>query len=79
VNASELLGRGIAQGIAISYYPSTDRTVGTVTEKYAYALIRDGYTNVFREFWPDLSEHVLHHKTTATNYDVRTGAQIEGN
>jgi len=59
-NASEILGRGIAQGISVSYYPSHDRTVEALASKYAYALGRDALTNVFREFWPDIATHVLH-------------------
>jgi hypothetical protein len=61
-NASELLGRGIAQGISISYYPSKDRTASEVASKYAFAIGRDALTNVFREFWPDIATHVLHRK-----------------
>src|SRR5581483_8151112 len=37
VNFSELLGRGAAQGISISYYPSQDRTAGAIMEKWGYA------------------------------------------
>jgi hypothetical protein len=59
-NASEILGRGIAQGISTSYYPSQDRTLGGLAVKYGYALGRDALANVFREFWPDISTHVLH-------------------
>jgi hypothetical protein len=59
-NASELLGRAMAQAISISYYPSHDRTFGTLASKYAYALGRDALTNTFREFWPDIAVHVLH-------------------
>jgi hypothetical protein len=59
-NASEILGRGIAQGISTTYYPSHDRTVGALALKYGYALGRDALTNVFREFWPDIATHVLH-------------------
>ncbi len=59
-NTSEILGRGISQGISLSYYPSSDRTVSSFMEKYAYALGRDALTNVFREFWPDIATHVLH-------------------
>jgi hypothetical protein len=59
-NASELLGRGIAQGISASYYPSSDRTLGALAVKYGYAIGRDALTNVFREFWPDIATHVLH-------------------
>jgi len=60
VNLSELLGRGTAQAISISYYPSKDRTAGEVMTKYGYALGRDALTMVFREFWPDIATHVLH-------------------
>lgn len=59
-NASEILGRGIAQGISTSYYPSQDRTLGVLAIKYGYALGRDVLTNIFREFWPDIATHVLH-------------------
>jgi hypothetical protein len=59
-NASELLGRAMAQGISTAYYPSGTRTLGTLSEKYGYALLRDAATNAFREFWPDIATHVLH-------------------
>jgi len=62
-NISELLGRGIAQGIAISYYPSMDHSAAEISEKWAYAIVRDAATNTFREFWPDIATHVLHQKT----------------
>ncbi len=60
VNASELLGRGMAQGISTTYYPSKDRTAGEIATKYGYALMRDALTNTFREFWPDIAVHALH-------------------
>lgn len=59
-NASEIVGRGMAQAISISYYPSHDRTLGALSEKYGFAIGRDALTNVFREFWPDIATHVLH-------------------
>jgi hypothetical protein len=59
-NASELLGRGMAQAVSISYYPSKTRTFGAISAKYGYALLRDASTNAFREFWPDIAIHVLH-------------------
>jgi hypothetical protein len=60
VNISELLGRGMAQGISLAYYPSKTRTAGAILTKYGYALLRDAATNTFREFWPDIAVHVLH-------------------
>jgi hypothetical protein len=59
-NISELLGRGMAQGISAAYYPSASRTGGALAERYGYAIGRDALTNVFREFWPDIATHVLH-------------------
>ena len=61
-NISEILGRGIAQGISITYYPSQTRTPGAIAQKYGYALGRDALTNIFREFWPDIAVHVLHRR-----------------
>lgn len=59
-NASELLGRAMAQGISTAYYPSKARTLGALASRYGYALMRDALTNTFREFWPDIAVHVLH-------------------
>jgi len=59
-NISEILGRGSAQAISTTYYPSADRTAGQVTEKLAFAIGRDALMNVFREFWPDIATHFLH-------------------
>ena len=59
-NASEVVGRGIAQGISLAYYPSGTRTAGALASKYGWAIGRDTLTDVFREFWPDIAVHVLH-------------------
>ena len=61
INGAELLGRGIAQAIGTTYYPSSDRTAGALATKYGYALLRDGATNAFREVWPDIAAHVFKH------------------
>lgn len=58
-NASEILGRGAAQAISTTYYPSNSRTIGSLSQRYAYSLMRDALTNTFREFWPDIATHVL--------------------
>jgi hypothetical protein len=61
-NYSELIGRGAAQAVSTTYYPSADSNFPDLAAKYFYALLRDGATNSFREFWPDISTHVLHRK-----------------
>jgi hypothetical protein len=60
VNGAELIGRGVAQAIGTTYYPSSDRTASALASKYGYALLRDASTNAFREFWPDIAVHVFH-------------------
>ena len=59
-NASELLGRVIAQAVSLTYYPNQTRTLGGLSSKFGYAIGRDALTNAFREFWPDIAVHVLH-------------------
>jgi hypothetical protein len=59
-NASDVFGRAMAQGISLSYYPRSDRTIGALAVKYGWAMGRDALTNVFREYWPDIATHVLH-------------------
>src|SRR5208282_3423305 len=59
-NASEVLGRGVSQAISLSYYPSKTQTASGYAQKYAYAIGRDALTNVFREVWPDINEHLFH-------------------
>jgi hypothetical protein len=59
INGAELVGRGVAQLIGTTYYPSSDRTVSALSEKYGYALLRDATTNAFREVWPDIAAHVF--------------------
>lgn len=59
-NASELLGRGVSQGISAAYYPRRSRTAGALGVKFGYAVGRDALTNVIREFWPDIATHISH-------------------
>lgn len=59
-NYSELLGRASAQAISKTYYPASANGFSQLSSKFAYALLRDGATNAFREFWPDIAVHVLH-------------------
>lgn len=59
-NASEIFGRAISQGVSAFYYPVEERNAGSLAVKFGWAIGRDALTNVFREFWPDISTHVLH-------------------
>jgi hypothetical protein len=59
-NFSEVFGRGIAQTVSLTYYPSPDRAPGAIAVRYGWAIGRDALTNMFREFWPDIAAHVFH-------------------
>lgn len=61
VNGSDLLGRGIADGVSMAYYPAEQRTFGNFTERYGYSLLGDAATNLFRGFWSQVSAHLPHH------------------
>ena len=60
INLSEILGRGMAEGVSAAYYPGEDRTLGAIAIRFGYGVGRDALTNVFREFWPEIARHVLH-------------------
>lgn len=60
-NVSEVLGRGMAQAIALSYYPSRDRTAGKFASSYALAVAGDAVMNALCEFWPDIAGHLHRH------------------
>lgn len=62
INLSEIVGKGAEAGIGNLYYPSTEITWTKTGQRWAAQMVRDGLTNVFREFWPDISTHVLHMK-----------------
>ena len=59
-SGAEVFGRAIAQGASMLYYPDRDNTIGALFARYGYSVGRDAITATFREFWPDISTHVLH-------------------
>ncbi len=53
INTSELLGNGIAVGISNLYYRD-NRAVGDNLEKWGTQIATDMFSNVLKEFWPDI-------------------------
>ncbi|MGO8816092.1 MAG: hypothetical protein ACLQVG_15755 [Terriglobia bacterium] len=53
-NASELLGRGIAETVSASYYPSQARTPGALARRWGWAVGRDAVSDALRELSPDI-------------------------
>ena len=52
-NFSETLGNGSAVAISNTYYPDT-RNVKDNTTKFATQLATDAFSNIIKEFWPDI-------------------------
>jgi hypothetical protein len=61
-NYSEVLGAGIGSSISSLYYPSVDRTWTKIGQRWLTNVIIDGATLTFKEFWPDINNHVFHQK-----------------
>lgn len=61
VNLGELLGAGLAASVSSLYYPSKERTAGTVLGQYGLDIGIDAASYFLREFDSDLS-HVLSRK-----------------
>lgn len=52
-NYSEIVGNSLAVGISNSYYPGT-RNVGGNFQKFTLQIATDAFSNVLKEFWPDV-------------------------
>ncbi|WP_446745279.1 hypothetical protein [Silvibacterium acidisoli] len=61
-NTSEIVGAGAASGISSLYYPTIDRTWTKVGQRWLTNVVLDGGTFMFKEFWPDINDHVFHQK-----------------
>jgi hypothetical protein len=65
-NFSEVLGNSSAVAFSNVYYPDT-RTASENAEKLAMQLATDAFSNVLKEFWPDVKHHFLH------RHDIHSG------
>jgi hypothetical protein len=59
-NTSYLFASGIAPGFAAGYYTYQNYAGERLAARYASAIGRDAIKNMFREFLPDISTHMLH-------------------
>jgi hypothetical protein len=62
VNASEIVGAGAASGISDLYYPAQERTWTKTGQRWLLNVGLDGFTFIFKEFWPDLNDRFFHQK-----------------
>jgi len=64
-NYSEWLGNGSAVAISNLYYPSDTRNVHDNVDKLLVAVATDSFSNVLKEFWPDIKQKYFHKKKPA--------------
>jgi hypothetical protein len=62
VNLAEIVGNGTAAGISNFYYPRNDRTWTKTGQRWVLQVGIDGVSNVVKEFWPDINDHLFHNK-----------------
>src|SRR5450755_747211 len=58
-NFSEVLGNATAVAISNAYYPDT-RTASDNIERLGIALATDAFSQVMKEFWPDVKRKLFH-------------------
>jgi len=58
-NYSEWLGNGVAVAISNAYYPDT-RTVSDNIQRLGIACATDAFSQVMKEFWPDVKRKLFH-------------------
>jgi hypothetical protein len=68
-NVAEFGGNAIAVGLSNAWYPDT-RTVSDNVQKLAIQLATDAFSNVLKEFWPDVKRR-LHKKRPMDSSLVR--------
>jgi hypothetical protein len=55
-NTSEWLGNGVSVGISNLYYTDS-RNLGDNLQRFGMQLGTDAFSNVLKEFWPDIKQH----------------------
>ncbi len=63
-NYSEVVGAGAASGISSLYYPSKERSLGSVGSEWGLDVAIDALSFEVKEFWPDVN-HALFHRGDA--------------
>jgi hypothetical protein len=61
-NFSEVVGNGAAAGISALYYPSPERTWTKTGQRWVTQVGLDGFSNLIKEFWPDVNAKLFHNK-----------------
>jgi hypothetical protein len=62
-NYSEWLGNGATVALSNLYYPADTRNVGDNVEKLGVQVGTDAFSQVLKEFWPDVKRHLFKKKS----------------
>ena len=62
-NFSEWLGNGATVAISNLYYPVETRNVADNVQKLGIQIGTDGFSQVMKEFWPDLKRKLIKKKS----------------
>jgi hypothetical protein len=61
-NYSEVVGNAMEAGLSNAYYPPQERSFHSTVVNWATQLEAAALNNFFREFWPDIRQHLLRQK-----------------
>ena len=61
-NSSEVLGAGVAAGLANLYYPSRERTASIAAQRFGLNVGFDALAYAAKEFWPEINRKLFHDK-----------------
>jgi len=61
-NFSEVVGNGAAAGISGLYYPNAERTWTKTGQRWITQIGLDGFSNLIKEFWPDVNARLFRNK-----------------
>jgi hypothetical protein len=67
-NFSEWGGAAVGTAISNAYYPNT-RDLNDNVQKVLIAVATDAFSNVGKEFWPDIKRHFQRHRNDASHND----------
>jgi hypothetical protein len=56
-NFSDIFGNGVAAEIMNGYHPVEDRRLSATMNRWGLQVLYDTFTDVLKEFWPDIHHH----------------------
>jgi hypothetical protein len=60
-NSAEVFGNAMAAGIGNAYYPG-ERNLGDNFQRFYTQMATDSFSQILKEFWPDIKRKYFHHE-----------------